>query len=196
MESGLCFSAITEDQLLHLWTQGHAETGWPLRDVSWSAFEAWSLQNSFSLASDFCNLSGIFLDNQTCIGFLTRQQIPPEYLPPLDPATCGSAQFPRIETALECGTYLLPSYRGRGLNGEIKEKVIREELESGKCQMIGFVVPIANVQAGRAMRKLPWSVEIVTSNAHPASHPLARFARFRAYQESAPVDVFLYTNHS
>ncbi len=92
-------------------------------------------------------------------GFVILNKVPPEYL-------SGD------EVAVECGTYLLPAYRGSGINPHVKRAMVtlaRETLDANWCV---FVVPVANRRAHRAMHKLPWPLE---------TQAVDSIGRFRAY---------------
>lgn len=124
--------------------------------------------------------------------------------------------FPVGMRIAECGTYLLPEMRRRGLNPRVKWETVRLACGDFAVDWCVFVVLSQNQQAIRGLNKLAWpfvmtvarpDVNAVQANrsntphehpmttsdglVHTASSPLwTRFARWQAWKTQQEVVVF------
>lgn len=92
-------------------------------------------------------------------------------------------------SAVECGTYLLPQYRGRGFNVSVKQALCTRALEQFQADWAMFVVPNSNVRAKRAMNKLPWSIDVVT---HDRSGLFARYLHRKSWETGQPSEMYAF----
>jgi RimJ/RimL family protein N-acetyltransferase len=169
----LTLQPIRETDASLLWeaSKGDASGVLPRRDE-----EGWM---SLIRHQEMAETLGEGLIRAVCIdgaaaGFVILNKIPPEYL--IDDAV-----------AVECGTYLLPAFRGRGINPHVKRAMVALARETFDAEWCVFVVPLANCRALSAMHKLPWPLETQTVDST---------GRFRTYLRrkvwETSVDCVLY----
>ncbi|MCL6442775.1 MAG: GNAT family N-acetyltransferase [Alicyclobacillus sp.] len=107
------------------------------------------------------------------VGFVTAGQVNPVYL--------------HDTSAMECGTYLLPEWRGRGLNRVVKQLWLRWIFHNYNPEYAVFVIPLDNTLAQRAFAKLPWTYSQTRSN--PAS-PFHKYLRRREWELGKPCELY------
>jgi hypothetical protein len=136
------FEQVTQAAVQQLWAAGHTEAAWPLLDRDFLAFQRQVEEYEIAAFLGEGLMLTIHEDGNTC-GYVTLHQIAKNNLP--------------IHTvAVEVGTYLLPQWRGRGLNRLIKEVSLAMAFSQYAADWCVFVIPTANRKALSAMSNLPW----------------------------------------
>lgn len=69
----------------------------------------------------------------------------------------GAQYHPNGEKVVECGTYLLPPWRGSGIHREVKRLTLEFARHTRRAQWLCFVIPSENQRAVRAFVKLGWT---------------------------------------
>jgi RimJ/RimL family protein N-acetyltransferase len=136
------------ESLTKIWEQGRHDPDWPLSEVTHAALKTLVMRHLSAELLGFGLIRGIEV-NQQLVGFITLNKIDESWL---RPAT----------TAVEGGTYILPSHRGRGFNLPVKQAMLQMAYNQLDSQWCVFLVPKNNQRAQRALANLPQTVHVET----------------------------------
>lgn len=100
--------------------------------------------------------------------------------------TISDTWLPTDLTAVECGTYLLPEYRGKGLNTPTKTALFAHVWQAYKANWCVFIVAEHNHRAQAAMKKLPWPFSVEQSRTPAVAPALAPTAAPATTPSDAP----------
>jgi RimJ/RimL family protein N-acetyltransferase len=171
-----------------LWRIGAQDPAWPLRRRTREDW--WALVESLWAAEivDTGAIRAVWTDAAELIGFVSSSLVPPHI-----------AEIPG--NGVECGTYLVPSARGRGWNPPVKEAWLHHLFARWPVRWAVFAVPCHNTAARRAFAKLPWPLhaaaspgaEITLSETAASCEPLPwleRWARRKSWETGEPCVVY------
>lgn len=142
----ICLTPPSREDLRILWEQGHADPWWPKDKFDLVQFLNYSLAQEYAREAQTGDLLAIYTDGKLG-GYIVYNKIPTHLLPD---GTC----------AAECGTFLLETHRGTGLNAEVKKRLLALLFDKECYQFALFVVDKNNIRAQSAFRKLPWQTDV------------------------------------
>lgn len=171
---------ITEPSAYQLWEEGHTEPDWPRDLYSWDAFKSHFAR---FLALDELGLGSlrIVYAGENVAGFVTMIAADERFLPD---GIHG----------IECGTYLLESFRHTGVNAAVKQECFKLAYRDEEVDCCIFVVAKHNLRAARALQKLglqSLSNDAPTSN----THDLRAFLKRKAWEHGEDCIVFASWRH-
>ncbi|MCL6516675.1 MAG: GNAT family N-acetyltransferase [Alicyclobacillus sp.] len=101
--------------------------------------------------------------------------------------------------AWEMGTYLLPAWRGTGVNASVKWLAARWVFARTGAHALLFTVADRNLRANRALAALGWPLRELTPGPsehprgrmpRPPAGPYARYLRWRVWSEGEPMRMY------
>jgi RimJ/RimL family protein N-acetyltransferase len=156
-----------------LWLAGQSDDAWPALYADEARFMALVEQQHLAETLGQGLIRKISAGAE-CAGYILMNEVPPHLLP-------------EGGTAVECGTYLLPEFRGKRLNEPVKAALVSLAKEVFAAEWCLFVIPRSNRRAQAAMEKLPWSVQRHTAEDFG---PFRTFLRRRVWETGS--DSLLY----
>lgn len=163
------FEDMTEVIAHAIWTQGQDDPDWPLRPGTWPTCQQW--------------LDGMDVARLVGEGQAWAIQTDGNWAGFAVLNTVNDAALPVDERSVECGTYLLPEARGRGLNEAAKTFLIQTSFTQYAANTCLFVIEQANTRARHALTKLPWSF---TEDTAISQGPFTAFARRKSWERGIP----------
>jgi hypothetical protein len=167
---------IQREDAAVLWHHARDDDAWVTPDRHWQTWVAWV---EALLAAEVMGWSWLRTVSITgrLAGFVTVRTVEAALLPP-------------ETTAVECGTYLLPAWRGLGWNALVKQATIHFARSvagmAAPPDWCLFVVPEDNHRAIAAFRSLDWSWSMELG----PGGSFARFARRKSWEAGRPCVVF------
>ena len=157
-----------------LWKNGHQDGDWPLPETRQES------ESFLRLVEEYQSLALLGLGDMLAIhhqaqlcGFVVCNTISDTWLP-------------TDITAVECGTYLLPEYRGKGLNLPTKTALFAHVWQAYRANWCVFIVAEHNHRAQAAMKKLPWPFSVEQSRTPAVAPALAPTAAPATTTSDAP----------
>jgi RimJ/RimL family protein N-acetyltransferase len=132
-----------------LWRAGQSDASWPTLYAAEARFLSLVEQQHMAETLGQGLIRKITAGTE-CAGYILMNEVPPHLL-----SDCGKA--------VECGTYLLPEFRGKRLNEPVKAEMVWLAKEAFAADWCLFVIPRNNLRAQAAMEKLKWSMERYTA---------------------------------
>ncbi|MBX5437040.1 MAG: hypothetical protein IRZ33_07470 [Alicyclobacillaceae bacterium] len=169
---------LTAARIHRLWQAGAGDPHWPLADRSERAFRRLAEEAAAAEAFGCGWMRAVETscgDKWMIAGLVTARIPDTEWLP-------------TGVTACECGTYLLPPFRGTGIHVSVKDALLELCWDTWDCEWCLFVVPVSNPAARRALAKLPWPVRRSGSDA--GTPDFARLGKRRAWETGEACEVF------
>lgn len=158
-----------------LWQAGQQSGDWPFRGQTESLWQTRQIELAAAEILGLACARAVEVDG-ACVGFCTLQFV--------DPAHQAT---PR---AVECGTWLMPSARGRGLNRRVKTKLLDFAFSGEVLPTPEWCVFLLLPDNGKARQSLlrislPWLVE--DSRDRRPEQRFHRLLRRRAWETGDPV---------
>lgn len=192
---------VTPEATKTLWLRGHKDTFWPIGERTLAGFQAfiesWCAAESMGWGSvrtvhvqqedsaqpasadggTGSSCESIDANQRFApVGFVTFHELDGAWLPP-------------EVTAVECGTYLLPQYRGTGLNRLIKSASASRAFYQLNAQFVLYAVPAGNEQALRSLRH----ILVNTETTKDERQLFSKWLRHREWKEGSPFELFAIT---
>ncbi|WP_157066945.1 GNAT family N-acetyltransferase [Alicyclobacillus shizuokensis] len=176
------FRPLETEDTEHLWEAAAKDADWPVRPRTRGAFFRLveGLQSASTLG-EAC-LEAVEVDGRLA-GFCVLQPVPMSHLGPL--AEEG--------TVVEGGTYLTPWARGRGLNAQIKERLLAAAWVRFAAAWCVFLVPCDNRRALAAFARLPWPHQVESARDNGR---FAALLRRREWEEGHPLAAVAFSRDS
>jgi RimJ/RimL family protein N-acetyltransferase len=160
------FRDLSKRHISSLWRQGANSDGWPKEFATFSHLEQYIQTGNLSAVLSRGQVKGIWL-NGSLTGFATLHEI--------------EQGFTGQDTGtFEGGTYLLPAFRGIGMNESIKRHLVSAAFHTYNATWCIFCIPVENQRAIRAMDKLPLTfLQITMADTH---HSLFRYLKWKSWK--------------
>ncbi|MFD1676700.1 GNAT family N-acetyltransferase [Alicyclobacillus fodiniaquatilis] len=162
--------------LEHLFRNEHLDSAWPDNLRAFQQFSAWINQWEMIEWMETGYVYLIINEHKKICGFCTL--------------VCVEAPFsPSGGACTEVGTYLTPQMRGVGYNLQIKSHLRAIAAEKFHSTAMLYIVDIHNLQAQRALEKLPWPTEKVSVDM--LHHPWRAFLKRRIWETGKPALLYV-----
>jgi RimJ/RimL family protein N-acetyltransferase len=167
------FTVCTDEDVRFLWNEGHTDDSWPHRIATEEAFSQFAQGYQVAETLHEGAMRTIRLEGSV-IGYTVVHQIPQHYVPD-------------STLVCECGTYLLPLWRGRDINPLVKAWMLKVAFHEYESQWCIFVIPKQNVRAIRGLDKLGWPMVRETER---TSGLFSKYRKRKSWEMGEPVIVY------
>lgn len=185
----IVLTSMTTQDARDIWFNGHRDPAWPetsrtLRGfqtfvADWQTAEVmgWGWVRAvhfYSCDSNTSNPSSerAFAETSHVIGFVTFHEL-------------DEAWTDVLHKAVECGTYVVPTFRGLGLNRWIKAASVTFGLTALGADSILYAVPVSNQAALRSLKRILRETKATETGAEKTGTVFteSRFRKWLQYRE-------------